>query len=479
MKNNSRIMAALLVTGLTLVFLTSPGLTEEEYRLTFDQFEQAKAFYDDPRPILKEWPWKRILPAEVYRKLTYDKTAMKNGWAELVGFRAPELVNRIAPEIKPGKYSCADKEKYPGLKELMWPTMYERFTPGGPPYPGNFSAFEVVPTKQYYPAMPIIAATMKHLDQAKLDDQGYLIENTYTAGLPFPQPGGKHKPQQIVYNWVKGYLSLENLYMLQQLKGYTAGLKEDFDSKAVYWALRLQARAYMAPDGWYDPRSQANGEVKAFAMQYLTPRDLYGNVITATMYQGWNDYDQFMIYLAALRRVRKLSGTDTQDAVAGMDVIYEDSGMWSQKITPEKHPYRYNIIADREYLVPAYTEDGAEYLGKHGLEWHNLKFERRPCYVLEMTQLDKSYVYGKRIAYIDKETFHILEIDNYDQKGRLYRTQTTIWAWHPEFGSYGMWQTLLIDHLDQHATWGMVYGHPATWINRKHVGMRQLIETGK
>ena len=36
----------------------------------------------------------------------------------------------------------------------------------------------------------------------------------------------------------------------------------------------------------------------------------------------------------------------------------------------------------------------------------NFEWERRPIYVVELTELDKSYVYSKRVLYIDKETFH-------------------------------------------------------------------------
>ena len=97
------------------------------------EVEKHKAPFDDPRPYLTTFGPKQVLPPSLYEKLTYDIDAMKEMWAELVGFRAPDVVGKIAPEIKPGKYTSKDLNKYPGLKKLMWPDLYDRIKPGGPP----------------------------------------------------------------------------------------------------------------------------------------------------------------------------------------------------------------------------------------------------------------------------------------------------------------------------------------------------------
>ncbi len=470
-----------LVTVLILCSLATavPVSHAGEYKVGFEQFEKAKAFYNDPRPVLQDLSWDKILPPDVYAGLTYDVQAMQDGWAELTGFRSPEIVGRIAPEIKPGKYTHQDREKHPGFKELMWPSMFARFRPGSPPHCGNFTEIEVVPTRQYYMSLPVIETTKKNLGQSKLDDQGYLLEETYRAGIPFPRPSGTFKARQIIYNWMKRYFAPENVYSLIHYKGYTKDLKEDFNSKAVIWNLRLHGRVSMPPYGWFDTRARKRGEISSVSYCNLSPRDLYGNIINMTLFRGWEDHDQLLLYIAQLRRIRKLSGTDTQDIVAGQDMIYDDYEGFSQKITPYRNPYTFELIGEREYLVPAYSVDGSEYFSREGLEWKNLKFERRPCYVLLLTQLDRSYVYGKRVIYIDKETFKLIEILNYDQQGRLYRGAFAVHAWYPQSGSYVIYQGLETDHLDQHSTWAMIFGHPADWITRDHVSMRHMIKKGK
>ena len=104
--------------------------------------------------------------------------------------------------------------------------------------------------------------------------------------------------------------------------------------------------------------------------------------------------------------------------------------------------------------------------------------ERRPIYVVELTQLDPNYVYGRRIFYIDKETFAFYHIGNYDQKGRLYRTFNMNWSFFSEMGgtSWGGALNLAVDHLESHSSAGTFYDLPAFWdrgdFGLKGVGKR-------
>lgn len=84
------------------------------YLPAMSELLKHKKFYDDPRPFLKTFGPKQVLPPELWAELSYDIDKMKDAWAEVVGFRSPDLVGKIAPEIKPGKYTYKDLEKYPG-----------------------------------------------------------------------------------------------------------------------------------------------------------------------------------------------------------------------------------------------------------------------------------------------------------------------------------------------------------------------------
>ena len=130
--------------------------------------------------------------------------------------------------------------------------------------------------------------------------------------------------------------------------------------------------------------------------------------------------------------------------------------------------------------MPAPSWDGSEYISSQGLELRNVKFERRPMYVLRLTQLDPNYVYSYRIFYVDKETFNFHHIENYDQKGRLYRTYDDNLGFIPEMGAFGWIGNLMImkDHVDLHSNLSQGYQLPAFWT-RQDVSLRELVKKSK
>ena len=445
-----------------------------------DLFEQ-KARYDDPRPYLTTFGPKQVLPPELYEKLSYDIDEMKDKWAEVVGFRSPDLVGKIAPEIKPGKYSYQDKDKHPGLKELMWPTIYDRFNPGGPPHAGNFPEFELVPTRQYHWSLPVAYASLENAGKTKLDDQGYPDWNSWEGGYPFPKPSGEFKAQQIMYNVERRYLGWGlNYYILGWIEGYTKDLKRDFEGKYDVTHIRLAGRVTMPPYGFFDERAKTRGEFKQFLFGFQGPRDVAGAVNASLQYLDVDTMNQDMMYIPSLRRVRKLSSTDTQDPVMGQDQIYDDREGWMQKLTPNRYPYKYEMLEERELLMQTPSWDGSEYISSEGLEFRNIKFERRPMYVIKLTQLDKNYVYSYRIFLIDKETFNYHHVENYDRKGRLYRTYTDPLGFFPELGTFawaGATGTIR-DYIDLHSGVSQTYQLPAFW-NRDDVSLGALVKAGK
>jgi len=480
MKKGKMFRMGLLVLFISVFMIVSWGWAQkyEKYELSIAQLEKYKASIDDPAPFYKNIEgYKKIMPPEAYKRVTYDVEAMKKTWAEVIGFSAPDVVGKVYPEIKPGKYTYKDKEKLP-FDKVMWKFMYDHFNPppsSGPRHIAYFPEIEIVPTRQYYPSLPVAEATKKYMGTAKLDDQGYLMEDSYTAGYPFPRPDGKFKAQQIIYNWMKNY-NLDGEYYWEHCHGYTKDLRHDYEDNATAISIRLQGRVKWEPFGWLDERAKDQRELKVFQYTSLAPRDLYGNVLTITSYFDANKDDLFLMYINQLRRIRKMTASDLQDPAVGQDMIYEDWQGFQQKLNLKRYPYKYEVIGEGEFLVPI-TIDGSPYMSsKENCIIKNLQFERRPCWVVQMTGLDKNYIYSKRIWYVDKEILYLHHLDNYDQKGRLYRTYTSLWGFVPEMGIYNQTQAWELDHVDTHSTNCITYSYPALWLNRNDFSMSGLVK---
>jgi len=464
-----------LVCFCVVVFIVGMGVippaqAAENYSLTIGRLDKEKAFFDDPRPYHNVLAFKKILPAAVYQKLACDQEAAKKLWAEVVGFKAPDVVGKVAPEIKPGKYSCKDKDKYP-FKELMPAEYYKRFAIQTPPHAGNFSEIRVIPTEHHF-WHPRIAEATKN-GKAKQDAQGYLITDSYKAGLPFPKPSGPHKAMQVIYNWVKRYIGGESQAGVQRAKGFNKSLAVDYDASNDYSICRLHGRVLMEPYGWLDERAQKNNEHRSFNFRQLAPRDAYGNIVSITSYLDPEKYDLFYLYVNSLRRIRRLSATDAQDAAVGLDCIYEDFEGLNQQISPKRYPYKYKILAEREYLMPRIPADGSSYFTQKG-EIKNLDFERRPVYQIEMLQQDPNFIYSKRIVYIDKETYFLYLVENYDQKGRLYRITENMPAYKPDVGLINIEFFNMRDYVDNHTTVSRHFMYPAAWVGREEISLRSL-----
>jgi len=447
-------------------------------RVTISDVESCKKLIDDPSPYFEcNEHYRKWLSPEDWELLTHDPEEMKKAWAEVVGFKAPDVVGKTAPEIKPGKYTHADKGAYP-FKDLMPSYYYDKFNPpgqGGPNHVGNFTEIEIIPTRQYYYPLPVTAATGKNTGKTKLDDKGYIIEETYESGLPFPRPSGDQKGWQLVYNFDKRYFDFESVLAPDQTAGVNRNFKIDRKGTGYFYKMKTKGRLSMPPHGWLDERARKLGEGMIVFYEALSPRDEYGNALSVTAYLDPEKAYNFLYYYNAIRRVRKLSDSDQQDQAVGLDACYDDTDGFAQKISPTIYPFKVNVLEEREYLLPAFTIDGSTWFdSKEKFELKNLKFERRPVYVVELKMLDSNYIYSRRVLFMDQETFQVHFTMNYDQKGRLYRTLAWVWAFIPEMGTILTFQEIMLDHIDVHSTIGNAVSIPAPYLTRRDFNIKRI-----
>jgi len=469
------------------MFLPKPAVWSEEnlpsyttYCPSTQEMIKKKADFDDPADLLATYHPKDMLPPEVWKLISFDIEEMQKLTAEIVGFKSPDVVGKISPEIKPGKYTYKDMQQNQGFKELFPPVMYDMFKPGAPPLSCNIMDFEIEPTRQLYWSLRLLKETKKNLGKTKLDKDGYIITESWEIGIPFPRPSGPFKANQLYYNFEKGSLAFDNNgYQTGSGTGLDRNLNIDKSSEYLQLWLRYKGRVLLPPFGWLDERAKRNDELKSNSVILLEPRANRGTVTLNYRYDDPEKLDTSMIYVPALRRIRKMSATDTQDPLG--DFAYDDLNHCVQKITPKKYPVKFVITAEREFLMPSSYDCAKGYAdSKNGYALRDIQFMRRPCYVLEMKELDPHYLYSKRVFYMDTETFAIYFSEYYDQRGRLYRTQ---WIPLALVEGTGMQVAMGIpcfqrDYIDFHSTISVPAVIPAD-IHRRDLSMESLIKHGK
>jgi len=468
---------------LAMAFIVQPAWSKQPYKITNSQLLSIKDIMDDPAPFYtKTNNLKDLLPPEVWEMCVFDMDEMKRLWSEIVGFRSPDVVGEIAPEIKAGKYSLTDKDQLP-FKELMPEYFYNKFNePGEGPYPntiGNFTEFEVVPTRQYYRTLPLAKAAKQYMGTVKQDDAGYIIHESYTAGLPFPRPSGNHKAIQIVYNYLFNFsfANWESSVLLDNVFGVNKNWKIDHRGSGVQPNISAIGRVQFEPYGWFDKRAEKQKESVLTMYTVKSPRDIYGNIYGGVLYILPEKPMITLAYVNVLRRVRKLSSSDRQDQGLGQDGTFDDAWGFQQNPSPDNYPYEYKILEEREYLLPTYTQTGDAYVDStEKFKFKNLQFERRPVWVLEMKQKDPNYIYSKRIWYVDKETLMPLLMLNYDQKDRLYRTHAFYDGFIPEMGVVHFFHVNNEDFIDTHSTFSFSTGYPNPYLERADVSFKALMK---
>ena len=473
-----RILKQFIFLALVLA-LAAPAWGIDPYPITMEDVNKVKKMVDDPRPqITGSQNLKAWMPEEVWNSLVYDEAEMKTLWAEIVGFKAPEEVGKIAPQIVPGKYSYEDKAKLP-FDQLMPKVFLDKFNPPGEGTPNhvmNYTEIEVVPTRQYFYAMPVAEATKKYAGTTRQDDQGYIIQESWKAGLPFPRPSGEHKAMQIVYNHERRYMMGDAFAYFDNTIGVGGSWRPDHQGSGLSYTIKCAGRVWLEPYGFIDARAERNSEIKQWRYEAMDPRDFYGNIYLGTFYTDPKKPFSMLVYVNILRRIRKLSSSDKQDQALGQDITFDDAEGFAQAISPDVYPYEYKVIEEREYLVPAITQDGSEWVDStNRYEWKGLRFERRPMWKLELKQLDSNYIYSKRHMYVDKETLIPVMYENYDQKGRLYRTQIYHNAHVKPMGLFTIFMACSSDFIDVHSTYTYGAAYPALWLTRQDLSLKSLI----
>ncbi len=478
---NRSIILLLTITFLPLAAWCAESLPHPDtYVPHADEVFKLKKITDDPTDLIAAYPLKSAVPAEIYNLMTFDVEEAKKETAEILGFKSPDLVGKIAPEIRPGKYTYQDLKEYPGLKELFPPEILLHIKPGGPPLVASMPEFEIIPTRQLYWFLRLCDITKQNLGKTELDKDGYIVPLSWQGGYPFPRPSGKLKAQQVYYNFEKRIGTFDTCSVSKnESMSFDKNLAMDGYNQTVNYQIKFMGRTLFPPYGWFDEKAKRTGKFRSFFNLSLYPRERSGTVLLSHKYDDPDKLDPWMVYVPSLRRIRKMNPTDTQDPAG--DMAYDDMFSFTQKITPKRYPYKFEIIAEREYLIPIeYNRTKAWIDSKEGYTLRDAQFMRRPCYVLQMTQLDPNYIYSKRIFYIDKENFIPTLCANYDQRGQLYRTQIRSRIFMPDTAQIVLWgtHTRQFDHIDLHSTFQMPIPFPAS-LERKDFTIEHVMRRGK
>jgi len=140
--------------------------------------------------------------------------------------------------------------------------------------------------------------------------------------------------------------------------------------------------------------SKDYGKDSKTIVYFQKPADVTGTGFLSWEYDNPSKDDDRWLYLPALKKVRRISGSSENDYFMGTDFTYDDMGGRS-------------VDEDTHKLIREEEVDGIK------------------CWVVESVPKDKDYMYSKTIKWIRQDSYIAAKIEYYDRMGTLMKILTT------------------------------------------------------
>jgi len=282
---------------------------------------------------------------------------------------------------------------------------------------------------------PIVAprayreATEKYAAQTRLATDGLALEN-HVAGRPFVHidPSDPDAVRKIMWNYYFNFHVIDDV-VLRDFHPRTGTIGEDGSMQVErayvvdsYRKLNYTARLYVEPKP--ELPNPEGVRFKESVHPIVEPFDLKGVGFTAYRYLDPNKQDDSWLYLPQLRRVRRMSSAQRSDALFGQDTDADSYGGYNGHIAWMD----YRLLGERTVLAPVHARNCPLKWGKPHDWTVNDVWEPRRVWVVEARPKLAQYAYGKRVLFVDQESFLIPLTDSYDRAGQLWKSQVNVYA---------------------------------------------------
>ncbi|WP_421717985.1 DUF1329 domain-containing protein [Algiphilus sp.] len=335
---------------------------------------------------------------------------------------------------------------------------------------------EVGETTSFAPHPDYEALTLEHLGEARLGDKNGVIEG-YRGGLPFPAAPDADDPragEKLAWNFKYSFgtgdagVYAPFYYILRDME--TGNTERTI--KFGYYLQKHDFRVVQEPVPALTPNP--SGIFRSFYLRVFEPDDIRDTQLLIQRYLDDTQLDDAYLYLGFQRRVRRLATGQTTDAFLGTDIMIEDFEGYNARISDMQWRY----VETKTTLAPMYNHNDQE-LGKadedgdyrfiatggQGNCYMDVTWQLRTTHVLEATPVDPSHALGKRVLYLDAQTYTIPVSNMYDRNQKLWKAHLVGFS-HPDHHlpeNKGSGVPLfdgvsMIDFQARHCTVGLIRG---------------------
>lgn len=336
-----------------------------------------------------------------------------------------------ADGLAPGTYG---HDRYAALSRYFPPGYIEEF---------DFQELELeIEETQHYEPHPIYQqATALHVDQATIAANGNL--EAYAAGMPFSRASinaasadkaGYMVAWNHIHRWeYLGFTAPETIITFisptadgstgEKLDGMEGGGHVVRHFSMAYRRVYLSKLASL-PDQEY--RMDVDGSDTLLfkeKIELMSPFDVAGTTLIVERPLDQSEGDLVNSYLPSERRVRRLSAQERADSWMGTHWTLDDFAGFAGLVMDNTWSYLGRKV------VPYVVNTKHELAMTHGpLSVIPLdRWQLRPCYVVDAIPRWKGHPYGRRVLFIDEETFSIAMVLVFDREDSLSKVTTNVY----------------------------------------------------
>ncbi len=141
------------------------------------------------------------------------------------------------------------------------------------------------------------------------------------------------------------------------------------------------------------------------------PTEIKGLAVLTWTYEDPNRDQNVWLWIPSLKKVRKISASQDDDAFMGSDFTVEEVS------TRRFEDETYKLIGEKNFIGYKFEQTG------------EVKFKNIPCFVIECIPNKPHWYYSKRIVWVDKDTGGSIFEEYYDKKDKLFKTIFREWIW--------------------------------------------------
>ena len=295
---------------------------------------------------------------------------------------------------------------------------------------------QIGPTQRSYGTSDAyVAATEKHKGEAKIGEDGALVN--YTGGRPFPNEtidckGDPNAGVKIIWNFNKSWNGSGGNAAWSYTywdRGEQLPLYYEGTSRTVKLAQNVEPQ-YADNNGDIFPNEKRLG---AFGIDVDAPFDARGILVLTYRYKNADapikeaKNDDTWVYVPDLRRVRRISSAQRTDSVQGTDFTMDDLRSFSG-IPPQ---FKWQCLGEKKVIAPvntktlAYPYTDTYNFGPYGFSYASDRWEVRDAWIVRFIPKNEDHPYHHKDIYIDKDTYEPLYSFAYDRKNELWKI-----IWH-------------------------------------------------